>query len=127
MSSVSELPLSAAPGILERAKNRILHEFVADAEDWSSLVTGLRRFQDAELLDNPTDANLKVHRQTLNLLISFGELLLAGTKNPVFVDRGTHEMVAATLQILRDDLALWHGQKNSPEKNAAILADCFPE
>ena len=53
MSSVSELPLSAAPGILERAKNRILHEFVADAEDWSSLVTGLRRFQDAELLGQP--------------------------------------------------------------------------
>jgi hypothetical protein len=32
-----------------------------------------------------------------------------------------------TLQILRDDLALWHGRKNPPEKNAALLAACFPE
>jgi hypothetical protein len=126
MNAVMELPLAAASGILGRARNRIRNEFAADAEDWSSLVTALRRFQDTELLDNPTEANLHHHQQTLELLISFGELLLAGTKSPVFSDRPTHEMVMATLQILRDDLALWHGRKNPLGKNAAILAACFP-
>ena len=127
MSAVVELPLAAAPGILERAKNRILHEFVADAGDWSGLVTALRRFQDAELLDHPTDASLKLHREMLERLIAFGELLLATTQSPSFPNRQTHEMVVVTLQILRDDLALWHGQKNPPEKNAALRAACFPE
>jgi hypothetical protein len=35
-------------------------------------------------------------------------------------------MVEATLQILRDDMALWHGSQNTPEKSAEILAACFP-
>ena len=121
-----ELPLAAAPGILARAKNRIWNEFTAAAEDWSSLVTALRGFQDAELLDHPTEANLKQHRQDLELLISFGDILLLTTQSPAFPDRRTHEMVEATLQILRDDLALWHGSQNSSERNAQILATCFP-
>jgi hypothetical protein len=63
----------------------------------------------------------------LERLIAFGELLLAATQSPSFPDRQTHEMVVVTLQILRDDLALWHERKNPPEKNAALLAACFPE
>ena len=122
-----ELPLAAAPRFLERAKNRILSEFADDAQDWSSLVTALSRYQDAELLDNPAKEKLEEHQRTLESLISFGELLLLATNSPVFPDSRTHEMVVATLQILRDDLALWHGQKNSSEKSAAILAACFSE
>lgn len=60
-------------------------------------------------------------------LISFGELLLTATESPAFADRRSHELVVATLQILRDDLVLWHRQLNSPDKNAVVLAACFPE
>ena len=116
-----------SPNFLQRAFTRLANELCDDAEEWSAAVQGLRRFQDEKLLDNPTPENLKAHRRALEVLIAFGSFIANATKVPEFPDRETHAMVEATLQILRDDLALWHGQKNSPEKNAAILAACFPE
>ena len=121
-----ELSILAAPNFLQRAFKRLLDELSADAEDWSTAVQGLRRFQDEKLLDHPTPENLRAHRQAIDLLIAFGSFISNATKSPAFPDRETHAMVEATLQILRDDLALWHGSQNSAEKSAQILAACFP-
>jgi hypothetical protein len=60
------------------------------------------------------------------MLIAFGSFIANATKVPEFPNRETHAMVEATLQILRDDLALWHGNQNTPEKSTKILATCFP-
>ena len=124
--AVTEIPIGAAPSFIERATSRILNEFTADAEDWSRLVTGLRRFEDAELLDEPKEAALKTHRQTLEKLIAFGEFMAMATRQPAFPNRETHQMVEATLQVLRDDLVIWHGEKLSPERSAEIMDKCFP-
>jgi hypothetical protein len=129
MSSIAimdEQGIFSAPNFLQRAFKRLSDELSADAEDWSVAVQGLRRFQDEKLLDNPTPENLKAHRRAIELLITFGSFVANATKDPVFPNRETHAMVEATLQILRDDLALWHGNQNTPEKSAQILAACFP-
>lgn len=129
MSSIAILDehgIFAAPNFLQRAFKRLSDELSADAEDWSAAVQGLRRFQDEKLLDNPTPENLKAHRRALEMLIAFGSFIANATKSPAFPNRETHLMVEATLQILEDDLALWHGNQNTPEKSTQILADCFP-
>jgi hypothetical protein len=129
MSSIAimdEQGIFSAPNFLQRAFKRLSDELSADAEDWGTAVQGLHRFQDEKLLGNPTPENLKAHRRAIELLITFGNFIANATKDPVFPNRETHAMVEATLQILRDDLALWHGNQNTPEKSAQILAACFP-
>jgi hypothetical protein len=129
MSSIAimdEQGIFSAPNFPQRAFKRLSDELSADAEDWSTAVQGLRRFQDEKLLDNPTLENLKAHRRALELLITFGSFIANATKVPEFPNRETHAMVEATLQILRDDMALWHGNQNTPEKSAQILTACFP-
>ena len=123
---MDEQGIFSAPNFLQRAFKRLSDELSADAEDWSAAVQGLRRFQDEKLLDNPTPENLKAHRRALEMLIAFGSFIANATKVPEFPNRETHAMVEATLQILRDDLALWHGNQNTPEKSTKILATCFP-
>ena len=124
--TMDELPIISAPNFLQRAFKRLCDELGADAEDWSQMVADLRRFQDEKLLNEPTAENLKAHRRALEMLIAFGSFIATATKDPHFPNRETSAMVEATLQILRDDLALWHGQQNSPEKSAEIIAACFP-
>jgi hypothetical protein len=129
MSSIAimdEEGILSTPNFMKRAFKRLSDELSADAEDWSAAVQGLRRFQDEKLLDNPTPENLKAHRRAIELLITFGSFIANATKDPIFPNRETHTMVEATLQILRDDLALWHGNQNTPGKSARILAACFP-
>ena len=129
MSSIAimdEQGIFSAPNFLHRAFKRLSDELSADAEDWSAAVQNLHRFQDEKLLDNPTPENLKAHRRASELLITFGSFIANATKDPAFPNRETHALVEATLQILRDDLALWHGNQNTPEKSAQILAACFP-
>ncbi len=129
MSSIAimdEQGILSSPNFLQRAFKRLSNELSADAEEWSAAVQRLRRFQDEKLLDNPTPENLKVHRRAIEMFIAFGSFIANATKSPEFPNRETHEMVEATLQILRDDMALWHGSQNSPEQNAQILAACFP-
>ena len=123
---MEEPSILAAPNFLQRAFKRLSDELSADAEDWSAAVQGLRRFQDEKLLDDPTPENLQAHQRALEMLIAFGSFIASATKTPEFPNRDAHVMVEATLQILRDDLALWHGCQNSSERNAQILATCFP-
>ena len=129
MSSIAvmdEQGILSTPNFLQRVFKRLSDEFGSAAEDWSSAVQKLRRFQDEKLLDNPTPENLKAHRLVIESLITFGSFMANATGDPVYSNRETHAMVEATLQILRDDLALWHGNQNTPEKSAQILAACFP-
>ena len=129
MSSIAimdEQGVFSAPNFLQRAFKRLSDELSADAEDWSAAVQRLSRFQDENLLDNPTPENLNAHRRYIELLITFGSFIANATKAPEFPNRETHAMVEATLQILRDDLTLWHGNQNTPEKSAQILSACFP-
>ncbi len=112
LKQMREIPLGAIPGIIERAKGRLRRQLVADVQEWNYLVISLLRFQDEQLLSHPTESNLNWHRQTLRQLIAFGELLLAATEHPSFPNRQTHLTVSAKLQILRDDLELWHGVRS---------------
>jgi hypothetical protein len=127
IATMDEQGILASPNFLQRAFKRLANELSADAEEWGAAVQGLRRFQDEKLLDNPTPENLAAHRKAIEFLIAFGNFIAGATRCPEFPDRETHQMVEATLQLLRDDMALWHGNQNTPEKNAAILAACFPE
>ena len=123
---MDEKGILAALGFLQSAIKRLSVELDSTAEDWSAAVQRLRRFQDQKLLDNPSSENLKAHRLVIESLITFGSFMANATGDPVYSNRETHAMVEATLQILRDDLALWHGNQNTPEKSAKILAACFP-
>jgi hypothetical protein len=124
--TMDEMPIIAAPNFMQRALTRLFDELSADAEDWSRMVTGLRRFEDDKLLDEPTAENLASHRQALEMLIFFGSFIANATKDPAFPNRETHAMVEATLQILRDDMAMWHGSRLAEKQSAEILATCFP-
>jgi hypothetical protein len=60
-------------------------------------------------------------------MISFGELLFSATSSPAFPDREIAGMVAATQQMLKDDLAMWHGNQLTDAQAEQLMQKVFPE
>lgn len=127
MSAVTiETEFQQRVGILEYVKTRVDTELVSAVKLWRENVQRLNDFQNEKMICFPTTESITAHKINLLLMISIGEWLERSTSNPDFPDRDANETVIATLQMLRDDLALWHGNQNTPQQSAVILAACFP-
>ncbi|MBI2949240.1 MAG: hypothetical protein HYY23_16485 [Verrucomicrobia bacterium] len=122
------LTIEVSPGFLDRLEKRLLREIAAGYEDWSACVSGLTAWEDAHLLDEPvaTEA-LAAHRRTLERLLKIGAVLELSTAHSEFPDRQLAANVAATQQLLRDKLVLWHSPPMPPEQAEAILREAFGE
>jgi hypothetical protein len=119
--------LIAPPNFIERATNRIIQELSADAEDWASMAGPLRMYPRTHFIENPKAEDLSKHKATLETMIAFGELLLSATSSLAFPDREIAGMVAATQQMLKDDLAMWHGNQLTDGQAEDLLQRVFPE
>ena len=119
--------LIAPPNFIERAANRIIQEVSADAEDWANMAGRVGLYPWKHFTENPRPEDLRKHKATLEMLINYGDLLLAATASPVFPDREIAAMVAATQQMLKDDLALWHGNQLTKAEAEQLLQEVFPE
>jgi hypothetical protein len=119
--------LIVPPNFIERASNRIVQELSADAEDWAAMAGRVGLFPWKHFTENPRPEDLRKHKATLEMLITFGDLLLAATSSPVFPDREIADMVAATQRMLKDDLALWHGNQLTKAEAEQLLQKVFPE
>ncbi len=122
----SEL-LITPPNFIERASNRICQELSADAEDWAAMAGQAGLYPWKHFTESPRPEDLRKHKATLERLIAFGELLSAATSSPAFPDREIADMVAATMRMLKDDLAMWHGNQLSEAEAEQILQKVFPE
>src|ERR1700691_1490470 len=109
--SIGSDSLIAPANFLKRAANRIIQELSADAEDWANMAGPLRMYPWTHFIENPKAEELSKYKAALETMIAFGELLLSATSWPAFSDRKTAGMVAATQQMLKDDLAMWHGNQ----------------
>jgi hypothetical protein len=119
--------LIAPPNFIERAAHRIIQELSADAEDWAAMAGRVGLYPWKHFTANPRPEDLLKHKATLEMLINFGDLLLAATCSPVFPDREIAAMVAATQRMLKDDLALWHGNQLTKAEAEELLQKVFPE
>jgi len=119
--------LIAPPNFIERAANRIIQELIADAEDWANLAGPLRMYPWTHFIENPKAEDLRKHKATLETMIDFGELLSSATSSLAFPDREIAAMIAATQQMLKDDLAMWHGDQLRDAHAEELLQKVFPE
>ena len=81
----------------------------------------------AHFVENPKPEDLLKHKATLERLIAFGELLHGAMSSPTFPDKGVAGGVAATLRMLKDDLAMWHGNDLIDAQAEELMRKCFPE
>ncbi len=131
--SVTAMPKSESdslimpPNFFERAAGRIIQELKADAEDWANMAGPLRMYPWAHFIENPNPEDLRKHKSTLETMIAFGELLSSATSSPAFPDREMAGIVAATQQMLKDDLAMWHGNQLTDAQAEELLQKVFPE
>lgn len=113
--------------IIGRLQNRWLARLAETAEEWSAFVSILSRWEDNNLLDNPTPELLADHKATVERLLAFGSSLSLATENRRFPDRRVAEMVAATQVVLQDKLRMWHSPRMSRTESDRLLAACFSD
>jgi hypothetical protein len=114
--------LDLAGGISGRAL-RLLR---AQVEDWHDVCRRLSNWEDQQLLDHPSPERLAEHARLLDELERVGTWLSLATGTSDFPDRPTAELVAMTLQDLKDARALWHGNM-ARERRQEILRAVFNE
>jgi hypothetical protein len=127
MPSTESDSLVAPANFLERATNRIVQELSADAEDWAKIAGQEGLYPWTHFVENPKPEDLHKHKATLERLIAFGELLNSAMSSPTFPDREVAGGVAATLRMLKDDLAMWHGNDLTDAQAEELMLKCFPE
>ena len=120
------IPVPVMPDYFEKLEAHILQEFAEGVAAWGESVTALARWEDEHLLEKPATEALAAHRRVVDRLIAFGRFLALTTDHPDFPDSALKENVAATLQTLRINIPLWHGQMPK-DKADAILKATFPE
>ena len=107
-----------AGGISRRAL-RLLR---AQVEDWHDVCRRLGDWEDHHLLDHPGPERLAEHARLLDELERVGTWLSLATGTSDFPDRPTVELVAMTLQDLKDARALWHGNMTRGRRQEILRA-----
>ena len=115
-------PAELAGGI----SKRVLRLVQAQVEDWQDVCRHLSDWEDQHLLDQPASESLPEHSRLLDELERVGGWMSVITQSPDFPERATAELVAMTLQDLKDARALWHG-KMPREQRQEILRTVFNE
>jgi hypothetical protein len=104
---------------------RLVRYFKAQVEDWYDVCRHLTAWEERHLIDQPTPEQLAEHARLLDELEHAGRWLARATQSPDFPDRATAELVAMTMQDLKDRRALWHGPMRG-EQREAVLRELFP-
>jgi hypothetical protein len=107
-----------AGGISRRAL-RLLR---AQVEDWHDVCRRLSDWEDQHLLDHPSPERLAEHARLLGELERVGTWLSLATGTSDFPDHPTTELVAMTLQDLKDARALWHGNMTREDRQEILRA-----
>ena len=105
---------------------RVLRLLEAQVEDWHDVCRHLTDWEDRYLLDQPSPERLAEHARLLAELERVGTWMSLATGSSDFPDRPTAELVAMTLQDLKDARALWHGNMTR-ERRQEILRAVFNE
>ena len=105
---------------------RVLRLFRAQVEDWHDVCRHLSDWEDQNLLDQPSPERLAEHARLLDELERVGTWISLATGSSDFPDHPTAELVAMTLQDLKDARALWHGNM-AREHRQEILRAVFNE
>jgi hypothetical protein len=121
-TSLPAEPADLAGGVSKRA----LRLLKAQVEDWYDECRRLSDWEDQHLLDQTAPEPLAEHARLLDELERVGRWLSLATQSSDFPDHATAQLVAMTLQDLRDARALWHG-KLSNEARQEILRAIFNE
>jgi hypothetical protein len=105
---------------------RLVRYFKAQVEDWYDECRHLTAWEERNLLDHTSPEALAEHARLLDELEQAGRWLSRATQSPDFPDHTTAELVAMTLQDLKDRRALWHGPLTR-ERREGILREVFHE
>ena len=119
--------LIASPNFIGRATSRIFQEPSADAGDWSKMAGQAGLYPWAHFVENPKAEELSKHKAALEKLIAFGGLLNSAMSSPNFPDKELAGGVTATLRMLKDDLAMWHGNDLTDAQAEELMQKVFPE
>lgn len=122
--AANALTLPLATDIVGRLEKRLLSSLESFVEEWSESAAALTRWEDEHLLERPSGDLMLRHKTTVGQLIRLGKLLSALTADPAFPNDQQHSVVVATLQMLEDKLAMWHGKMSESERQK-IMAACF--
>ena len=106
--------------------DRVLRQFKVAAQDWFDVCRKLSEWEDARLVDDPNPEILAQHAKVLRNLEWLGRLMIMVTQDPEFKDRPLADLLASTLQDLRDRRALWHGNVTSAQREQ-VLREVFPD
>lgn len=105
---------------------RVVMDFPAAVEEWSRGINNLSEWEAEHLsAENPTRANLALHRKKIERLMFFGQLCAVGAAHPDYGDVETAEIVTASLEVLRNKLRMFHHAMTREEADK-ILAEVFP-
>ena len=105
---------------------RLVRYFKAQVDDWYDVCRQLSVWEERYLIDDPRQDRLAEHARQLDELEQVGHWFELATQSSDFPDRSISELVAMTLQDLRDRRALWHGTMTS-EQRESLLRDIFHE
>jgi hypothetical protein len=105
---------------------RIALYFKVHVEDWCDVCRCSVAWEDHHFADNLSPEALAGHGALLDELERTGRFFQQAMETANFSDQATADLVAMTLQDLKDRRALWHGRLKSPQR-AAILRDVFHE
>lgn len=101
---------------------RQLRYFKAQIEDWFDACRRLGAWEEQHLLDAPGPERLAEHARLLDELDHVGRWFDRVTQDPDHPDRSSAELVAMTVQDLRDRRARWHGQMSKDQREAVLRA-----
>jgi hypothetical protein len=105
---------------------RLARYFKVQVEDWCDVCRRSVALEDRHFANRPSPDTLDEHARLLDELERVGKFLAQAMQTAGFSDRATAELVAMTLQDLKDRRALWHG-KLKPEQRKEILRAVFNE
>ena len=105
---------------------RLARYFKVQVEDWCDVCRRSVALEDRHFTEQPAPDVLVEHARVLDELERVGKFLAQAMQTAGFSDRATAELVAMTLQDLKDRRALWHG-KLKPQQREEILRAVFNE
>ena len=118
------VPMPDAVGTFEK---RLLADLASKIQEWSRCRQELTRWEEEHLLvDNPSPEQLAAHRRRVERLLFFGQLCAIVAAHPDFGDFKTAEMVAATQEVLRNKLLMFHHPMPAQQAEQ-LLKEVFPE
>ncbi len=101
---------------------RVLRSFKAQMEDCYDVCRRLSAWEERHLLDQPTAEQLAEHERLLDELEQVGRWMSVVAQSRDFPDRATADLVAMTLQDLKDRRALWHGNVSKARRKEILRA-----